>query len=353
MVTMTRLQCRVPHAIAGVLFVSGAVCKPDLNQTVSLVSGPQILAVRSDPAEAAPKATVHFSALVVDSAGPLSAPVGWAFCNERAPLAELGPVSPKCYQPSGDWFSPFGVGTLAQGALPAIACRQFGPEVPQPLANQPPGRPVDPDATGGYYQPVRVLVPTSNGEVIGIDETRLSCGLAGTPDQVVTFAHHYVANSNPAIDSLSSGSVSFSTDEMGARNQVSVGESLQLRVAWASCPQPSGGCGDHFCDLDETAASCPDDCMNLAGCTGAETHPTLDLATRTLVNQREGMQVSWFATAGALDNDRTGRDPGDGANFTTNTWHAPRAPAAVHLWVVLRDDRGGVGWAEYAFDVRY
>jgi hypothetical protein len=327
-------------------------CKPDLNQTVSLVSGPQILAVRSDPAEAPKGGTVHYGTLVVDATGPLSTAVDWAFCNAREPLAELGPVSPTCIQASGDWFVPFGVGTSVAGTLPVIACRQFGPEVPQPQANQPPGRPVDPDATGGYYQPLRVRLPSVGGAVIAIGETRLSCGLAGTPDQVMQVAHHSTPNLNPVVDSLSAGAMPFSTDDSGATNAVRLGEALVLRVDWSPCPRPTGACGDHYCDLEETAASCPDDCMMLQGCTGAETYVNLNLATHTLVEQREGMQVSWFATGGTFDSDRTGRDPSDSNDFTTNTWRAPARPGPVRLWVVLRDNRGGVGWAEYTFDPR-
>jgi hypothetical protein len=44
-------------------------------QTVPIVSATQILAVRSDPAEAAPKGTVTYTALIVDSSGPLNVPV--------------------------------------------------------------------------------------------------------------------------------------------------------------------------------------------------------------------------------------------------------------------------------------
>lgn len=337
-------------ACMGVLL--GTACKPDLSQTVSLVTKEQILAVRSDPAEAPPRSVVRYTALVADSTGPLAPPVDWAFCNAREPLGELGPVSPKCYQPSGNWFLPFGIGSHATGAVPDIACKQFGPEVPVTQGNQPPGRPVDPDATGGYYQPIRVLVPSGTGDVIGIAETRLTCGLAGTPDQVAQFARHHIANVNPAIDSLSAGSTSLATVDAGATNLISVGGSLELRVAWTVCARPTGICGDHFCELSETPTSCPADCMTLSGCTGAETYVALDLATHNLIDRREGMQVSWFATAGRFDNDRTGRDPADDANFSTNTWHADWAPGRVQLWVVLRDDRGGVGWAQYAFDVR-
>jgi hypothetical protein len=334
--------------------VLAAACKPDLNQTVSIVEAPQILAVRAEPAEGKPGATIAYDALVVDSTGALLSSVDWAFCNAREPLAELGPVSPKCYQASGDWFVPFGVGTTPHGNLPVIACRQFGPEVPQSQSGQPPGRPVDPDSTGGYYQPLRVRAPSGGSEVIAIGETRLTCGLAGTPDQAMQFASHYVANTNPVVDSLSpdGGGTPFSIDDGQATNAVGLGQALVLRASWASCPKPTGGCGDQFCDLSETATSCPDDCMNLRGCSGAETYVNLDLATHNLVLQSEGMQVSWFATAGAFDNDRTGRDPNDTNDFTTNTWHTPTRAGIVRLWVVLRDNRGGAGWAQYAFDVR-
>jgi hypothetical protein len=63
------------------------------------------------------------------------------------------------------------------------------------------------------------------------------------------------------------------------------------------------------------------------------------------------MEVAWFATGGSFDDDRTGTAPTDPTPFTTNTWHAPASPGLVHLWVVLRDDRGGAGWTEYALDV--
>jgi hypothetical protein len=329
----------------------GASCRPDLNQTVSLVSTTQILAVRSDPAEAAPKGNVQYTALVVDSSGSLPIAVDWAFCNARKPLAELGPVSPQCLQASGDWFVPLGAGTQVAGVLPDIACRQFGPLVPQATGTQPAGRPVDPDQTGGYYQPVRMIVPSRGGDLVGITETRLSCDIAGTPDQLVLFHQHYTANMNPAVDSLTAGTMSLSTDDHGETNPVHAGDSLALTATWASCPQPTGGCGDHYCALDETKQSCEADCADLSGCSGAETFVSLDLNTHNLVTQREGIEAAWFATGGSFENDRTGRGPTDRTNSTTNTWHAPVGTKIVHLWVVLRDDRGGTGWAEYALDV--
>ena len=40
-----------------------------------------------------------------------------------------------------------------------------------------------------------------------------------------------------------------------------------------------------------------------------------------------------------------------GGSGPINAWTAPSDPGLVRLWVVLRDDRGGVGWAEYLIQV--
>ena len=45
------------------------------------------------------------------------------------------------------------------------------------MGDEPPSRPADPDVTGGYYQPVRVLVPTREEEDYVVGVTRLACGV--------------------------------------------------------------------------------------------------------------------------------------------------------------------------------
>jgi len=123
----------VTRGSLGVLLVTfvtmlGPACKPNLNDTLSLVSSPQILAVRvgaeGGQAEAAPMGTLEFTALYVDPSGPITpGTVNWAICNERKPLADLEPVSPLCLYASGDWFIPLGVGNPVSGAIPSVACR--------------------------------------------------------------------------------------------------------------------------------------------------------------------------------------------------------------------------------------
>jgi hypothetical protein len=339
--------------IAGAFALAASACKPDLDETVSIVSKPIVLAVRSDPPEALPRASVTYTALYVDGSGPVPRPaIGWAFCNARKPLAELGPVNTECLASTGSWFESLGIGAKVTGDLPSDACKNFGPDVPVPVMGQPPARPVDPDPTGGYFQPLRVVAP---GDAITLAETRMSCGLAGAPaDVAVDFGHRYHVNGNPSVASLSivtggAAGAPLRTDDRGA-NAVSAGAHLTLRVAWAGCPTKDV-CHDGVCGPDETATACPADCATPHGCTGAERFVAFDAEGLTLVDRRESMGVAWFATGGAFDADRTGRDATDLATTSDNGWTAPAAAGSVHLWVVLRDDRGGTGWAEYLLDV--
>src|SRR5262249_41692056 len=79
----------------------------------------------------------------------------------------------------------------------------------------------------------------------------------------------------------------------------------------------------------------------------AETYPALDPETQVLIDKRESLRVSWFATAGALADEVTGRGEMEMETVTSNDWTAPSADGVVHLWVVLRDSRGGVDFAGY------
>src|SRR5262249_35666796 len=84
----------------------------------------------------------------------------------------------------------------------------------------------------------------------------------------------------------------------------------------------------------------------------AEGYPAYDLAKLALVDRRESLRVSWFATAGTFAHDRTGRGEEEPEPTSENRWTAPKASGPVHLWLVLRDSRGGVDFAAYELVVR-
>jgi hypothetical protein len=72
-----------------------------------------------------------------------------------------------------------------------------------------------------------------------------------------------------------------------------------------------------------------------------ESFPVYDIVAQQLVTHREAMRVSWFASDGSFAHEVTGRDENDSATSTDNEWTPPSVKGTVHLWIVLRDSRGG------------
>jgi hypothetical protein len=273
------------------LFLLVCACKPDLDVRTSIVTAPRVLAVRAEPAEAPPGALVHYTLLVASSQGTVDAPeVAWAFCTSPKPLTENDVVGADCLDGAAQ-------PTPADATLPANACQLFGPD-------PPPGgfRPRDPDPTGGYYQPVRALAagaPT-------VSLSRLACNLGDAPADIATdFGKRYRANANPVL-------------EVSVPANISAGARVVFRASW----------------------------------TEAEHYISFDRETQALRDRREAMRVSWFASAGAYDAERTGRGEDDPSAETENGWTAPGTSGVVHVWIVLRDSRGGVAWAGRDVEVK-
>jgi hypothetical protein len=327
-------------------------CVPNVEDTDSLVVKPRVLAVRALPAEAAPRDMISYEALYADGSGTLTeGPLDWAFCIARPPLADLGPIDTTCLNATGDSLAPVGEGLQTMGTLPEDACRRFGPDRPAPVGDEPAGRPADPDPTGGFYQPVRVL--DSELRDFTLFESRIMCALAGvTQNQFVEFNTRYRPNQNPAVDVLEVGEQTVSPLGEVAALPVKPGQRLALRLSWSDC-SAGNDCGDGICGDNETRKDCPDDCTEQKGCTGSEYFAYFDRVTRNIVLHRETLRVSWFATAGRFDEARTGRLAGEAeATHSDNHWTAPDKPSDVTLWTVLRDDRGGVSWQSYAIAVQ-
>jgi hypothetical protein len=323
-------------------------CVPELDDRSFLVTGPILLAIRSTPAEAAPPVSIAYDALYVDEHGPRTTDLSWAFCIARQALTDPGTVSPDCLEPSGAGLTPLGTGPAAGGPLPSDACRLFGPDSPDEVAGMPAGLPVAPDPTGGFYQPVRVLAydsdPDGGGsetpsDVYSIGTTRIACGLAGgTAALSSQFAMSYRDNDNPAIASLSLVGANMTTPIMPAPPDmpgaapgatVTPGESVTLHATWDPC------------------TTAPMDC------TGSELYWVYDLATASLVQQREVITVSWYATGGTLTDDISGRTAAEADSPSLdNPWIAPTQTGDVWVWLVVRDDRGGVGWQSYRIAVQ-
>jgi hypothetical protein len=327
----------------------GLACVPDFEVDLALVDTPRVLALRSEPAEAGPGQTLTLSALVAGPEGAIDTELDWSLCLARRPLAELGPIAPECIALVDDpkLLLELGRAQTIAATVPSDACRRFGPEPPPATPEEPTGRPVDPDLSGGYYQPILAALDGSPNLL----QVRLRCGLAGaTQAQAAEYTTRHQANLAPAVVRATARIDGETVDLLDADSAVRVarGQTTELRVSWADCPVDPV-CGDGRCSLDEQR-TCATDCDELPGCPGAETHVYFDPVELRVNVRREAIGVAWYATAGRFEHARTGRGSDDLATFSTNTWRADE-PGLVHLWVIVRDDRAGVGWASFTLEV--
>ncbi|MFO0675094.1 MAG: hypothetical protein U0169_01040 [Polyangiaceae bacterium] len=277
-------------------------CRPDFPERPSTIAATRVLAVVGTPAEVRPGETVRYEAFVASPDGPVVAPVAWSFCATPKRVTETGSVSPECL---GDGVVDLGISDGPRDAkIPAVACALFGPDTP-------PGefRPRDPDVTGGYYQPVRLRVESE----VAFGTTRIRCNLANAPnDSAAVYAATYRANENPVILAL--------TDAEGrGPTRLTASVPVVLRLAWTDASR--------------------------------EEYAYYDPVAVRVVARHESLRVSWFATGGSFEHDRTGRDEDDATAHSDDRWTPPDAPGRVWVWAVLRDDRGGAAVTSLPIDV--
>lgn len=265
-------------------------CAPELPRRASLVDEPRVIAVVAEPAESEPGTAVTYRAVVASPDGTIEDPaLTWALCLTPKPPGESRSVNETCL---GDGVVALpATGAGAEIETPEDACFLFGPDTPPGDA-----RPRDPDATGGFYLPLR----TTLGEELAFAHHRIHCNLADAPvDAALAYRESYRDNQNPVIDAFSA---------------VTAGESVTLSLRW----------------LPESR----------------ERFLVYDPLTRDLVTRDETLRASWYTTAGTLEHDTT-----TGELATENRYTAATTGTA-HLWVVLRDDRGGVAVATHELPAR-
>lgn len=317
-------------------------CSESVAVDLTIVDGPRVLALAATPAEAAPAAQVELSALWVDIDGEHpEAALDWSSCIRRRSLAEVGPVAEACIADGGDGRVSLGRGPRAIATIPADACRLFGPDPPPSAPGEPQGRPADPDRTGGYDMPVLAEGPSGLVSLA----VRLDCGVSGsTQAQAAELRRRHRDNVAPAIERVqrrSDGQQTWSDLEGPAT--IAARATMELRAHWPAC-SATPRCVDGQCTLDEDSAACPEDCPSGAGCGGAEWYTRFDPSALAIATSREAISAAWYATAGSFEDARTGRAADDETAWTANVWTAPEVGGTVWIWIVVRDDRGGVSW---------
>lgn len=325
-----------------VLALTLVACVPEFEEHLSEVYAPRVVGVVSQPAEAREGEAVQLQALVTAPPGQAAAAPTYGFCLARKPLSELGPVDPACLdsRASAEILAQLGSGASVSAAVPADACRRFGPRRPEPKAGEAAGRPVDPDPTGGYYQPVLTWLDSS---ALTLGATRLDCGLAGAPrDSQLEFRQRYRKNENPAPTAFVILRTDGSELELGSELvELTPDEAVTLELRWPGCPR-SSVCGDGVCGAAEDVVSCADDCKTPRGCAGAETYAYYDPATNSVIDRREGLVVSWYGSDGSLEFSQGGVSESEPEAVATSVpYRTPAQETELTLWAVLRDERGG------------
>jgi len=298
-------------------------CKPTVGQAPSLITDYALLAVMGQPPEAKPGDKVTYTYLLASPQGTVDDPnAGWDVCLTPKPPAENNAVASACNPPTPGTTA----GATFEATMPTDACQLFGPIAPPVQAGKPAIRPRDPDASGGYYLPVRVkFSDLATGDVAGFAFERIKCDPANANGLVIQeYKAAYQANNDPGIAStnlVTSSGARTTLDTAAQPVSVSPGETVDFEAAFS------------------------------AG--SAESFPVLASSGDRLDPQTESLHMSWFATAGSFMHDRTGVAAADAltTTSTTNTWKAPNEAAVVYLWLVLRDSRGGTAFKSYTLNV--
>lgn len=278
-------------------------CVPTLSGSDSLITGTRVLAIKAEPAEASPGAKVTFTTLVAAAGGTVNgAPITWDFCTAPKPITEDNVVSNACLGPGS--LVAAGVGPTTTANTPAKGCSLFGPDTTSTAF-----RPRDPDSTGGFYQPLRADL---SGAPDAFALARIHCDVPNASASAASaFAKAYKLNQNPQLQ-LVTATVNGAPVALGS---IPAGTRVMLEASWPA--------------------------------SSAETFAYYDPSSQTVTTQREAMQVAWYATDGSFDTESTGRASDDMATTSDDGWQAPDAAQTTHVWVVLRDSRGGVDFASY------
>ena len=167
-------------------------CAPPLADEPWRVTQRRVVAVLAEPPDAQPGSTVLLRAIIASPEGPVeTAEVRWLRCDEQTPFSQNESTGLSCL--AHLTTAPPGA-TTTQVTIPSSACSVFGPDVATASA-----RPRDPDATGGYYQPIGVELDGQGSFAF----ERLRCNPANVTSQIAQdYRRASRPNTNPVFSLL-------------------------------------------------------------------------------------------------------------------------------------------------------
>jgi hypothetical protein len=281
-------------AVLAVLAVVGGGCSNDFDPASYLAPGSlRVLGVVANPAEAAPSATSTLTVITPDL--PATPTYDWVVCTQP-PLPGSTTIDPLCLEADmGSFLVPVaGNGPSAVVTMPASAS-------PKTLGI--------PDASGGFYIPVKVHATMGTQTLDTVYGLRLA--LPGLEP----------ANHNPKVASASLVDPPLDASPTIV-TELSTDPSAPTRVAARTKPT-----------LRLTLT--PDSFEVYPQITGTPPHTMITMT-------KEQPRFFWYADAGIFTNDITGADmPDTQLQLDDNKHHPPRAGDRINVFVVVRDERGG------------
>lgn len=269
-----------------------------------LVDRTRVLAVRADPPEAAPGATVTLSALVVDPAGDPT--VAWMVCTVPIDCPDYAAIQGLAAADTSTMTAEELATWQAEAA--AAGFLGFGVALSPTLIVMGGGPP--PGDSGGPDTGDTASIPTSSDMTLVLDAIPVGKELAdvtlGDPEATelatksLTVGTSDTPNQNPTVDTLTVDGESAAT--------VGRGDVVPLNVALTA------GAAETYTD-DEGAV------------------------------QTEEPTVSYYVSAGTLTQSSASAEDAE------VSWTAPESAGTARVWAVVRDGRGGMAWAEASAEV--
>jgi len=291
---------RAAAAASGLLLCLGALAgcdQPFPDET--LVERLRILAVAAEPPEVGLEGSLTFEALVADPAGQgRPRELTWGVC-----FFELGYAAADVDCPGPSSFPLAGAGDRATLSVPALIAWLLEQELP-----------VDPgDPGGGGELPARVTL------FVGLRVEAPALPGQAAPERVRALKRFDLrlqgagaTNRNPALAGVSLD---------GAPWDDAVPPRLEAGSEHLLRPTPLAGSVETY-----TAGEPPEE-------------------------RQETLLFSWFSTGGEFRDQRSVLDPWLFEDLSKNRFKAPAEPGGHTLWVVVRDERHGVGWWRGEFEV--
>jgi hypothetical protein len=273
------------------LAVLACACVASERGSDSTVDHARIIAVIATPPESVPSASVHYRAVIAAPDGTPAPTLSWSYCRTPRSAGDNTAASPACA--TTEERALMSTQLAIDAPVPSDACTIFGSETPSGHTS------ARADATGGYYQPLRVALAGGEAAVV---RQRIACALPNAPLSAARdYAQHYVPNTAPSIQGMR---------VLADGGELDLGRLPQREVLTI-----------------ELALSVD----------ARQKYLFYDPQTGGLTIKEEQLSATWFTTDGVFDDAITQ------VSETTARNQLRRAGmgAVAELWIVVRDDRGG------------